>query len=656
MQTKVVSQLGAEVRSWSTLSTVTSFDAGSTLAVGMMDNGLALQGISHFTPVSLLIQSLVKQLCKLLGNTPGQQQKLYTAICHKLHQMNLIDQSYNVEEFEFMRSHYQKALFHLLSVAKSVTDASENETNVLLQFPRYNIGISDSPFTCDWSRYSTEYEQLEFIARGGFGRVYKVRNKLDGVEYAVKKICLQYHSITGFLLSLREVKMLAKLNHPNIVSYKAAWLEPMTITPSSQVAEEDGSDKSDNMFLHTHAAGESRKFCHHSTEDSGSIVFKRSASRERTGLGDSSASVSTGNPNEDNNNQEVIASDCNENVCTVSQQYKAVSATQSYRHVRCSSGYQGQTSADTLCMKKQVCQRKIINIKTSNEFTSSTDESNVSVNKVMMKYQEARQIANLTKTENPSIHCESAMLYVQMQLCERTLRQWLDIRNAEEPTVVDMKQNVAIFQQIVSGVCYIHSQSIVHHDIKPSNIFVNHNLSQVQVGDFGLACCLQHCSDDVTLMMQPSSEHPLKHKGEIGTKLYAAPEQLKGKCDSKSDMYSLGIILFELLQPFSTDMERCKLITRLRTGHVPPELAMTAPKLAQLIGRLVSSSPADRPSADELQLMLVPLIKETNDIAECVDSKNKTIQHLLAVIKKQDRELEELRQKLQELQTITAGK
>lgn len=75
---------------------------------------------------------------------------------------------------------------------------------------------------------------------------------------------------------------------------------------------------------------------------------------------------------------------------------------------------------------------------------------------------------------------------------------------------------------------------------------------------------------------------------------------------------------------------------------------------AQLIGHLVSSSPADRPSADELQLMLVPLIKETNDIAECVDSKNKTIQHLLAVIKKQDRELEELRQKLQELQTVKA--
>jgi hypothetical protein len=50
--------------------------------------------------------------------------------------MNLIDQSYNVEEFEFMRSHYQRALFQLLNVAKSVTNVSENETNVLLKFPR----------------------------------------------------------------------------------------------------------------------------------------------------------------------------------------------------------------------------------------------------------------------------------------------------------------------------------------------------------------------------------------------------------------------------------------------------------------------------------------------------------------------------------------
>lgn len=76
---------------------------------------------------------------------------------------------------------------------------------------------------------------------------------------------------------------------------------------------------------------------------------------------------------------------------------------------------------------------------------------------------------------------------------------------------------------------------------------------------------------------------------------------------------------------------------------------------AQLIGRLVSSSPSDRPSANELQLMLVPLIKETDD-AESVDSENNTIQSLLAIIKKKNHEIEELRQQLQELQTNVAGK
>lgn len=56
---------------------------------------------------------------------------------------------------------------------------------------RYNLGMSDTLFECHWSRYSTEYEELEYIAHGGFGRVYKARNKLDGIVYAIKKICLQ---------------------------------------------------------------------------------------------------------------------------------------------------------------------------------------------------------------------------------------------------------------------------------------------------------------------------------------------------------------------------------------------------------------------------------------------------------------------------------
>jgi hypothetical protein len=68
----------------------------------------------------------------------------------------------------------------------------------------------------------------------------------------------------------------------------------------------------------------------------------------------------------------------------------------------------------------------------------------------------------------------------------------------------------------------------------------------------------------------------------------------------------------------------------------------------------MSASPADRPSARELQLILMPLIKEAGDITQSEDIKTRTIQNLLSVIKKKDREIEELRQRLEELQTLAA--
>lgn len=65
-----------------------------------------------------------------------------------------------------------------------------------------------------------------------------------------------------------------------------------------------------------------------------------------------------------------------------------------------------------------------------------------------------------------------ATLYVQMQLCERTLRQWLDVRNVSLPAYPLASNSsegilaLNLFRKIVRGVDYIHSQGIVHHDIK----------------------------------------------------------------------------------------------------------------------------------------------------------------------------------------------
>lgn len=97
-------------------------------------------------------------------------------------------------------------------------------------------------------RYATDFEEIGLVGSGGFGKVYKAKNLLDQVTYAVKKIPLKYQNIATFQKKLNEVKALAKLNHANIVQYKAAWLEPyseiysLPQSPDETLISSNGSD------------------------------------------------------------------------------------------------------------------------------------------------------------------------------------------------------------------------------------------------------------------------------------------------------------------------------------------------------------------------------------------------------------------------------
>ncbi|ORX66451.1 kinase-like protein [Linderina pennispora] len=73
------------------------------------------------------------------------------------------------------------------------------------------------------SRYHDDFIQLRCLGKGGFGKVYEVRNKLDGRRYAVKQIRIK-GEITAEK-TLREIKTLANLDHPNIVRYYSSWIE-----------------------------------------------------------------------------------------------------------------------------------------------------------------------------------------------------------------------------------------------------------------------------------------------------------------------------------------------------------------------------------------------------------------------------------------------
>jgi serine/threonine protein kinase len=100
-------------------------------------------------------------------------------------------------------------------------------------------------------------------------------------------------------------------------------------------------------------------------------------------------------------------------------------------------------------------------------------------------------------------------------------------------------------RQVASALHHVHTQGLVHHDIKPANILLSEP-DQAYVADFGLALK----SEDV----QPASQ-------VTGTPAYMSPEQAKGeghRVDGRSDIFSLGVVFYELLtgrRPFISNAE-----------------------------------------------------------------------------------------------------
>lgn len=182
------------------------------------------------------------------------------------------------------------------------------------------------------------------------------------------------------------------------------------------------------------------------------------------------------------------------------------------------------------------------------------------------------------------------ILYIQMELCDISLTQYLESRNYKGSRI-NIKDDREIFKQLVNGLKYIHSEGIVHRDINPRNIFLTNNYC-VKIGDFGL-------SKDIRNMKGINI-----CEDSYGNTMYMAPEQLEDKIyNKKSDIYSLGIVYLELLKPFGTMVERFVTIDSLKNKEID-KLNDLDNKDLDLIVRMTDNDYNKRPSAKEIKLIM----------------------------------------------------
>ncbi|XP_071326286.1 serine/threonine-protein kinase Nek11 isoform X2 [Trachinotus anak] len=141
--------------------------------------------------------------------------------------------------------------------------------------------------------------------------------------------------------------------------------------------------------------------------------------------------------------------------------------------------------------------------------------------------------------------------------------------------------------QLLLGLHYMHDRRILHRDLKAKNVFLKRNL--VKIGDFGVSCLLMGSCDLATTF--------------TGTPYYMSPEVLNHQgYDSKSDIWALGCLLFEMccLSHAFQGPSFLSVVMKIVEGETPTLPASYSPDLNAVMQRMLQKQPSSRPSASEL--------------------------------------------------------
>jgi len=213
------------------------------------------------------------------------------------------------------------------------------------------------------------------------------------------------------------------------------------------------------------------------------------------------------------------------------------------------------------------------------EFAS--DENFVS--KFKMEAQAAARLSHPNIVNVYDVVDEGNLHYIVMELVEGiTLKSYI-----EKKGFLENKEAIGIAIQVAQGIAAAHEQHIIHRDIKPQNMIISRD-GNVKVADFGIARAVSSQTMNATA---------------VGSVHYISPEQARGGyCDERSDIYSFGITMYEMVTgrvPFEGDNTVAVALAHLETPITPPSQLnpVVSSGLEQIILKCTQKKPDRRYSS-----------------------------------------------------------
>ena len=457
---------------------------------------------------------------------------------------------YSSSEQEIEKKYYQKR-----KGSKKKAKNKENKSNK----KNKNKNINDNnkiKKSIPPSRFKTDFTIIEKLGQGGEGAVFKVRNNWDKVLYAIKIIKLkintknEHDEITENLK--KEVNFLSHYSKcPYIVRYYQTWME-------------DYNEKEFKDLFDDYDDVSSTRKRQSSFDDTSRSALK---GNKKTGRKYSFASADDENSSNDYEDEENEAEEENK-----------------------------ETKKDE-----------------GNHIWSESESESENSN----KKSKPKKLATLNTKKNL---IKTKLIFIQMELCDnKTLRYSIDQNQFKS---VDDKWR--LISQILEGIEYIHSNNYIHRDLKPGNIFLDKE-NNVKIGDFGLAKNddkkNKESNSNLNFFLTNFNDFQYMDPGGeimtvgVGTQYYCSPEQKQSnKYDSKTDIYSLGIIIFEMFYKFNSLMERDITLRKINTEQLyPNDMEEKCGKnVTQLVKRCTNHDPKKRPTIEELlKSKLIPASVQT---------------------------------------------